>query len=365
MSTEEIQALLERCDPVHLDLYGGGEDQREVCQADAFLPNPVESRKIQKILSSQLCVLNDMMGLLEKRCSPDELLNESCPPNPGSEAHSRWNTLKAQYREEVKQVETLIGTLQSKIDQLHLKRGRLTQLVSTLEEKRETSVHLECSLQMAREALHLCEGQLAQARQETETVVNRLGAWQLHKDELQACVSATEGVMQYSLLSVSQSELCLELRPRLYGSSSSHGQLEPLKLTVTWSHDDRFCLQMCQGTAGMPEECVRGRVSELSAALLDVLQRYSSQGEMLAEIQSLHSRFAIDWRPAKRQLVFLKSSSVVCTLEVEEGYPSRGRATLLSVRRDTGLVESCHLQHPKGSPSLTEWLIFLSCNDNI
>lgn len=37
---------------------------------------------------------------------------------------------------------------------------------------------------------------------------------------------------------------------------------------------------------------MRGRVSELSAALLEVLQRYSSQGEMLAEIQSLHSRYS-------------------------------------------------------------------------
>ena len=37
---------------------------------------------------------------------------------------------------------------------------------------------------------------------------------------------------------------------------------------------------------------MRGRVSELSAALLKVLQRYSSQGEMLAEIQSLHSRYS-------------------------------------------------------------------------
>ena len=49
--------------------------------------------------------------------------------------------------------------------------------------QRKTSVQLECSLQAAREALHLCEGQLAQARQETETVVNHLGDWQLHKDE--------------------------------------------------------------------------------------------------------------------------------------------------------------------------------------
>jgi len=46
---------------------------------------------------------------------------------------------------------------------------------------------------------------------------------------------------------------------------------------------------MNQGKAGLAEDCMKGRLSELSAALLEVMQRYTSQGDMLAEIWTLHS----------------------------------------------------------------------------
>lgn len=61
-------------------------------------------------------------------------------------------------------------------------------------------------------------------------------------------------------------------------------------------------------------------------------------------------RFAIDWRPGQRLLVFLKTASSVCNLGVEEGYPSRGTATLISVRRDGELVDNAVLQVKYSSP---------------
>lgn len=56
------------------------------------------------------------------------------------------------------------------------------------------------------------------------------------------CVSALSDVMHINLLSFSLSELCVELRPRLCSDPSN--ELEPLKLSVTWSQDDRFRLQV-------------------------------------------------------------------------------------------------------------------------
>lgn len=49
--------------------------------------------------------------------------------------------------------------------------------------------------------------------------------------------------------------------------------------------------QVFQGTAGLVEEAVNGRLRQVSAALVEVLERYISQGEMLSEIQALHSRY--------------------------------------------------------------------------
>jgi len=57
--------------------------------------------------------------------------------------------------------------------------------------------------------------------------------------------------MQINLLTLSQSELCVELRPRPSSSLMSN-ELEPLRLTVTWNHDDRFTLQVSLPSSPLP-----------------------------------------------------------------------------------------------------------------
>lgn len=50
------------------------------------------------------------------------------------------------------------------------------------------------------------------------------------------------------------------------------------------------CVQVNEGVSGLVENCVSGRWSELSAALLEVMQRYMGQFQLLSEIQGLRSR---------------------------------------------------------------------------
>lgn len=49
--------------------------------------------------------------------------------------------------------------------------------------------------------------------------------------------------------------------------------------------------------------------------------------------------FAIDWRPSQRLLVYLKSATVVCHLQVEEGYPSSGVVRLQGIVREGQTVD--------------------------
>lgn len=49
-------------------------------------------------------------------------------------------------------------------------------------------------------------------------------------------------------------------------------------------------MQVNEGTAGLVEDCMSGRRSELSAALLEVMQCYMGQFDLLSEIQGLRSR---------------------------------------------------------------------------
>lgn len=62
---------------------------------------------------------------------------------------------------------------------------------------------------------------------------------------LQEYFSTTQGWVQVHLITFSQSELSVELRPRLPTQEASD-ELEPLRLRVTWGHGDRFRLQVAK-----------------------------------------------------------------------------------------------------------------------
>ncbi|XP_039980011.1 uncharacterized protein si:dkey-225f5.4 isoform X2 [Xiphias gladius] len=299
-----------------------------------------------------------MMSLLEGLGSAQQLVTLPCPPQPEGGARGRWKALKVESRSGVEETETLLRSLQDRVQQIHNRRHTLTQLVQQLHSKKQQHEQLEESLLKAQNALQACDRQLTQLRAESEAVLGQLISWQRLREELQVYVSAVQEVVQINLLSFNQLEVCVALRPRPSSDLSSN-ELEPLKLSVTWSSDERFRLQVNEGTAGLAEDCLSGRRSELSAALLEVMQCYLGQAELLSEIQALRSSFAIDWRPARRLLVYLKSALLVCHLEVEEGYPSSGRARLLSVRRDGQPLDTSGLKPHKTDLSLTDWLVFL------
>ncbi|XP_042247520.1 uncharacterized protein si:dkey-225f5.4 [Thunnus maccoyii] len=360
----EVRAVLQRCDPALLDPCGDSE-QPDCAEAAKVFLYLTDSRRLQKVLLRQLFVLDSMMSLLEDLESAQQLLTLPCPPQPEGGARGRWKALKMECRVEVEETEALLRSLQDRIQQIHNRRHTLTQLIQQIHNKRQQSEQLDESLQKAQNALQVCDRQLTQLRAESEAALGHLVSWQRLRDKLQVFISAAQDVVQINLLSFNQSELCVELRTR---PSSDHNvssnELVPLKLSVTWSHDDRFRLQVFEGTAGVVDDCVSGRRSELSAALLDVMQGYVGQADLLCEIQALRSSFPIDWRPAQRLLVYLKTASLVCHLEVEEGYPHSGRARLQSVRRNGQPVDTSGLMPPKTDLRLTDWLIFL-CSSSL
>ncbi|XP_062840842.1 ZW10 interactor [Trichomycterus rosablanca] len=374
MATDRAMALFEKVDSF-LKPFDSTEVQ-DAGEAKIMTTYLMDCRRKQKIMCQQLGVLDDMLKLLVGLESAEQFLDEPCPPNPDSKASAPWKALKAEYLEQVQKVESLISTLTEHMDELFKKRQRLEALLVALEKKKEEcreqeraalqwkqraeknmSYQLEDSIQNAQNALHSCNRRLSELQSQVDEQLSQVANWTSLRHRLQEILEVTQANMQYRLLSVTPSELCLELLPR-----STQQSLKPLQLSITTTTEGRFRLQVFQGTAGLLEESVEGPLRELSAALLEVMQRYISQGEMLAEIQALHSRFAIDWCPAKRLLIFLKSATTVCHLELGEGYPSSGRARLLSVRKDGNLLNLSTLQPPVMNPALTDWLEFLSCN---
>ncbi|KAL2100576.1 hypothetical protein ACEWY4_002337 [Coilia grayii] len=371
MATDAVPSLLERSDPSKL--FCEVPDPQETGEAEMMGSYLMACRQKQKLMCQQLCMLDSLMEFLGGLNSKTDFLNDQCPKASEGEAREKWKALKREYEGDLAEVEQLIGSLLQRSEQLQDRRDTLETLVRLLQQKKEecqavarirkkrnqmamtqVSLRRDDSLQASQHALRSCERQLTQLRQQSDALQSVLDQRTRLRDQLWSCVQVWQGLGQYRVQRVSASEICVELRPQ-------GRQLEPLQLRVT-SKPPRHChLQVLQGNAGMLEETINWPMEQLSAALLAVMQSYISQGPMLAEIQALRSSFAIDWRPAQRLLVFLKTASVVCHLVVEEGYPSQGTATLQAVRKDGRDLNIATLQPPSQQPSLTEWLEFLSC----
>lgn len=285
-------------------------------------------------------------------------------------ARSRWKALKQQYRSGLEEMENLLWTQLQKIQQINTKREKVKQLLQRLQQQSKHKEELQEALLKAHNALQQRDQQLEQLRAEFKAVASHMIDWEQIRDDLQMEVSLVQNMMNMKLLSLSASELCLELCLELspgpgLGSGLGSGpgspsDLDPLRLTVKWGPDESFSLQVSAEACGLVEGCASGRKSDLSATLLDVLQSYMGQAELLTEIQTLRSRFAIDWKPAQRCLVFLKSAALVCELFVEEGYPRTGSARLLTVRRDGLSLDTSDLQWKRTDLSLSRWLLLLS-----
>ncbi|GAA6093598.1 uncharacterized protein si:dkey-225f5.4 [Tachysurus ichikawai] len=358
MATERGVALLERTDPVLLKTCDSTEVQ-DAGEGKVMTAYLMDCRRKQKIMCQQYGVMDDMLKLLAFLESAEQFLNEPCPPKPDTEASTPWKALKAECLEQVQEVDGMIGTLVEGMEELLKKRQRLEALLVSLEKKKQMHLQLDDSLQKAQDALRVCDRRLCELKNQVNKQLANVASNTMtaFRDRLQATLKVTQANMQYRLLSAIPSELRLELLPH-----TTQQSLQPLHLSVTMTTENHFRLQVFQGTAGLIEESMEGTVRELSAAPLEVMECYISQGKMLAEIQALHSRFAIDWCPAKRLLTFLKSATTVCQLELEEGYPLSGHAKLVAVRKDGNLLDLSALQPRVTNPTLTDWLEFLfSC----
>ncbi|XP_054616029.1 uncharacterized protein si:dkey-225f5.4 isoform X2 [Dunckerocampus dactyliophorus] len=349
----EIQTVLQHCDPVLLVPCAKGDESDSAGGTLLFLQ---DSRQVRKVLWRQLFVLDSMMHLLEGLPSAGQLLTQPCPPPPDGAARGRWKAAKAESRSRADHTEALLTMLHHNIQNIVRRRHRVAQLLQQLHAKQSEDV--ETSLQRAHSVLRACDGQLTQLRVELGAVLECVDGWRCSRDDLKAYASAVHDVMHLLLLSFNQSEVSLERAPHPPNHrNQSTNEPEPLKVLVTWSHDDSFRLQV--NKPGLVPHCISGRRSELSAALLEATQYYMGQADLLSEIHRLRSSFAIDWLPARRLLVYLKSASLVCHLHVQEGYPNSGAVRLLSVHRDGHQMETSGLQALKPDSRVTDWLLLL------
>ncbi|RXM37258.1 hypothetical protein EOD39_11031 [Acipenser ruthenus] len=320
-------SLLERCDGAAVSPHSVPDKHDKI---EVLLGYFVESCRKNQLLCRQLHVLDSLLSVLETM-DPQNLDPDPQDFRAGEkEMHGVWKGLKRQFQEERQQNEALIAVALEKGRRLQEARGALEELLHKLELKDRAQCFLQrreelvAALEQGRRNLQRCDENILQLKQEVQD---------MQKQTLEL-FRELQGV---GILSLSEEGITVQLR------AASH--TEPLHVSLHWRGDETLHVQMSSAGAGLCEAMLlREPLGDVKSMILEALHCYSSQASLLSDIQGLQGRFAIDWHAADRRLLFLKSASVVCTLAVEEGFPSRGQVQLVSVQGKAQPVHAASLR---------------------
>ncbi|XP_041122732.1 uncharacterized protein si:dkey-225f5.4 [Polyodon spathula] len=370
---ESVRILLELCDSAAVSLHTVPDKHDKV---EVLLGYFVDSCRKNKLLCRQLHVLDSLLSVLETM-DPQNLDQDPQDFRASEkEMHEMWKGLKCQFQEERLQNEAQIAVALEKGRQLQEARRALEELLHKLELKKakfeenqqsqiakqqqdkdrvqyflQRREELEAAVEQGRRNLQRCEESVLQLAQEVQDMQR-----QVVQDTRE--LNRTLELQGVRILSLSEDGITVQLL------TSSH--TEPLHMSLHWRGDETLHVQMSSAGAGLCEAMLlREPLEDMKSVILEALHCYSSQASLLSDIQRLQGRFAIDWQAADRRLLFLKSSSVVCTLSLGEWFPSRWQIQLVSVQGRAQPVDPASLRPPQLNPSLQDWLEFLSSSPDV
>nr|XP_028568911.1 ZW10 interactor-like isoform X1 [Podarcis muralis] len=340
----------------------------------------VSTRHAHKFMLMQLQVLKFCLDFLDSGLCVENA-SKSSVRQEVAEAKQEWKKLKAEYQQQVESIQKDVPQLLLKLEQAWNRAQLLEEALQRYQDKKlemeekarsaqkrqqkeqdalyeqqrrleERMAELQGSLQAQRE-------ELQQLRRELEEEERQACAWQEEVQRISDFRSLLETLQGVRLLSESKSDLEFELiSPAQPGAATPHA----LKLRLHWRDDGSVMLQ--SDSPFFPPSLVlpEGTCGNIRAIVLELQNSYFQQAQLLAEIELLHSCFAIDWQQEKRILSYLKPSST-CNLYVEPGYPASGGISLCSVKVQHGTVDATSYKPPQERPSLRDWLEYLSAVD--
>ncbi|XP_048343581.1 ZW10 interactor-like isoform X2 [Sphaerodactylus townsendi] len=340
----------------------------------------VNTRKTQKLLFWQLQVVKFLLDFLD---SAPGFQDASCSGvrNEMAEAKQQWKALKAEYQDKVEAIREAVPQTLARLEEARCKAKLLEEVLGRYRTKKQEMEEKvknaqERHLEEQERLRKLCEqmegrvvekqGRLQRYQEELQRLQGELeeqelqaGDWRQKAQtisDLQCFLETLQGV---KLTHVSETDLELELTSR---SQPGTAQPHSLKLGLHWREDGNISLQCDCPFVPLSVALPVGTSGTIKDILLELQDSYLQQAQLLAEIESLHSRFAIDWQPEKRLLHYLKPS-FTCTLCVEPGYPTSGGIRLLSIKSQHGAVDVAVVRPSQETPSLQDWLEYLSAVD--
>ncbi|XP_075116984.1 uncharacterized protein LOC142185453 [Leptodactylus fuscus] len=279
------------------------------------------------------------------------------------EVKKKWKCLKSEYQEKVNEVEEIIPQLLEKIQLVHEKKAQLeetlqtyhTQKVISEEKAKERQQHLQEVFQKQQLVVQKCQIQIEQLKDEIQKLEQSADCWIQTVNRDSAHVGLLSTLQGVSLVSAGEEELVLDLK---VGEKT---ETPPLRVNLHWTSEGEFQVETEDSMPGLPPELQRGATSRITPVILGLQSWYQSHARLLKELRELKERFAIDWLPAERKLLFLKGSKQYSLL-IDPGYPASGGVRLLG-------PEPCNtsdnFKPPVEKPSVSNWLQYLHCYPDV
>ena len=139
-----------------------------------------------------------------------------------------------------------------------------------------------------------------------------------------------------------------------------------LLLTVHFAVSDGAVL-VEDVTANCSTTFIRGLIDhlksthELKVFNFEVQKRFQNHVKLLKEMKSLQKRFAIDWNEEEQmvRLMLGKAGQIVCTLKIQNGYPSNGDVSVVQIHgADSAIIFQDSLVTTE-LRTLTSWIEYL------
>ncbi|KAM5146490.1 outer kinetochore KNL1 complex subunit ZWINT [Mantella aurantiaca] len=334
------------------------EDGDEV-PAKILVHFSMERCRKQKLLCSQLRILRFLLEFLQEASTVSwEETNPELLSQEEEMVRQKWKGLKAEYQNKVKEVEELLPELLEKIQLLQEKKTQLEESLENFQSKRtikenQAKQELEETLQKQKQVVQKCEDHIQLLKVEVEKLEQSADSWIQSVNKDYSLLELLRTLQGLSLVSVEDKELVLDL----YAGETT--ATTPLRVNVHLTSEGQFHIKTEDFMPGLPPELHHGATTDiLTSVILELQCWYRNHSQLLAEMRELQDRFAIDWFPVERQILFLKGS-VQYTLHVESGYPQSGEIKLLSVKGLETDELSNHFRPPGERPSLTAWLEYL------
>ncbi|XP_075691049.1 outer kinetochore KNL1 complex subunit ZWINT isoform X2 [Rhinoderma darwinii] len=313
------------------------------------------------MLYSQLHVLHSLHDFLQEAHSANweetgpGILNQEV-----EQVKKKWKALKSEYQEKVKEVEEMIPQLLERIQLIQEKKTQLeetlqrynTQKALAEEKAEEKRQHLQEVFQKQQLVLQKCQVQLKQLKDAVQKLEQSADCWNQIVNRNWTLAGLMNTLQRVSMVSVAEKELVLDI------NVSEKIEIPPLRVNLRWTSEGAFQVETEGSLPRLPPELQRWPTSHITPTILELQCWFQCNARLMNELKELQKRFAIDWLPIERQLLFSKGNNQH-RLAIALGYPMSGGVRLLSVKTGEPSHVSDNIKPPGENPSLSDWLEYL------